>query len=454
VQPKIDPLLKPDPLPKPRPTPPAIPSSKDAPEATPPKPAERELPTAPPELMVPGGVPVPGKHGTFGSPGVRISKDYPALHDIIDHDFGGWGASERNADLAMDRLEFRAEYLLWWTNNQRIPVLATTSTNGGFGFLGDPGTQTLLDEGTLGKSLRGGFRARAGYWFDECGRCGIDGSFFFLANQTTFASFDSANTPTITRPIFAPNFPGEFGEIVAFPGISSGTLNVETTSKLWGFDMNIRRALCKTCESHSEVFAGYRTLGLNESLTINEFITAQAGNPSDPGGTVVTVSDSFQTRNRFHGGQVGYAMERTWDRWTVEGRGSVALGNTSQTVEIAGFQTRTRPGQPMETFSGGLLATGPNLGAFERDRFSVVPEFTLNLGYWVTPVIKAYVGYNFLYWSNVARAGDQIDRVVDVTLVPNPPAGVPFSGQFRPQPTFTQANLVVNGIQFGLMGRW
>ncbi|MFO0804539.1 MAG: BBP7 family outer membrane beta-barrel protein [Gemmataceae bacterium] len=466
VQPKVDPLLKPDPLPKPRPTVPPIPRSKDSSDSPlTPKPAEKELPTAPPELMVPGGVPVPGKHGTFGSPGVRISKDYPAMHDLVDHDFSlwgglgewwsGWGVSEGSPNLAVDRLELRMEYLLWWVNAQRVPVLATTSTNSGLGFLGEPGTQILQDAGTFGHSPRGGFRARGGYWFDDCGRCGIDGSFFFLANQSSHASFDSSNYPVLTRPIYAPNIPGEFGEIVAYPGISTGRLDIESTSKLWGFDLNVRRALCKTCDSHSEVFAGYRALALNESIGINEFITALPGNENnDPAGTLVTVHDSFQTRNRFNGGQVGYYTERTWERWTLEGRGSVALGNTSQTVEITGFQTRTRPGQPMETFSGGLLATGPNLGKFERDRFSVVPEFSVNVGYWVTPVIKAYVGYNFLYWSNVVRAGDQIDRVVDVTLVPNPPPGVPFSGQYRPQPTFNQANLSVNGIQFGIMGRW
>jgi len=461
-----DPLLKSDtPVPpKPRPVPPAIPRSKDGPDALPnptpipvkPVEKEKELPTAPPELMVPSGVPVPGKHGTFGSPGVRISKDFPALHDLIDHDLGLFGGvRDDDANLAADRLEFRAEYLLWWANNQRIPVLATTSVNGGFGFLDDPGTRTLLEPGSFGDSPRGGFRARAGYWFDDCGRFGIDGSFFFLANQATSAGFDSNDIPTITRPIYAPNFPGEFGEIVAFPGISSGVLTIESTSKLWGFDLNLRRALCKTCDFHSEVFAGYRGLALNESLTINEFLTALPGNPNDPAGTTITVSDSFQTRNRFNGGQVGYAAERQWNRWTLEGRGSIALGNTSQTVEITGFQSRLRPGMATpDTFSGGLLAAGPNLGKFERDRFSVVPEFTLNLGYWITPVLKAYVGYNFLHWSNVVRAGDQIDRVVDVTFVPNPPPGVPFSGQFRPQPTFTQTNLSVNGIQFGIMGRW
>jgi hypothetical protein len=412
--------------------------------------------------MVPVGVPVPGHKGTFGSPPVRISKDYPPLSELVHggewgHRDGGWwgdGVREGGAP-AIDRGYVRAEYLLWWVNRQQIPTLATTSVNGGFGFLGDPGTRAVIGPGAFGNSLRSGMRVRAGWWFDDCGTCGIDGSFFFLGRQNTSATVDSGTVPTITRPIFAPNFNAEFGEIVALPGFSRGTFQVDSTSVLWGFDANLRHALCKTCDFRSEVFAGYRFLGLNERLTMTEFITALPGNPNDPAGTQVVVQDRFETRNRFNGGQVGYAAERNWGRVSLDGRASVALGNTHQTVDIAGSQTRLRPGMATpDVFAGGLLATGPNLGHFTRDRFSVVPEAMLNLGYWVLPNVKAYVGYNFLYWSNVVRPGDQIDRVVDVSLVPNPPMGVPPSGQLRPQPTFKQSDLIVHGIQFGLEWRW
>ena len=86
-------------------------------------------------------------------------------------------------------------------------------------------------------------------------------------------------------------------------------------------------------------------------------------------------------------------------------------------------------------------------------RFSVAPELTLNAGYWVTPHVRLFAGYNFLLWTNVIRPGDQIDRVVDLTFVPNSPAA-PFSGQMRPRPLFAQRDLVINGIQFGLDWRW
>ena len=161
-------------------------------------------------------------------------------------------------------------------------------------------------------------------------------------------------------------------------------------------------------------------------------------------------------------GQLGYAAERNWGRLSLDGRASVALGNTRQTVEVSGSQVITPPGATTPTVfpNGGLLAAGPNLGRFTDDRFSVVPEVSLNVGYWLTPNLKAFVGYNALYWSNVVRPGDQIDRTVDVTFIPNPPINpatgqVPaFSGQNRPVVPFRQDHLWVNGVQFGVEWRW
>lgn len=453
-----------DPLPPPREAGPRVqpPAESGTREPAPNLPAgvaEREIPVAPPELMIPAGVRVPGKHGTFGSPPVSISKDYPPLREMIGHDGDSRWPHLRDRDAAgseaLDRLSFAAEYLLWRVNDQQIPVLATTSANGGFGFLGDPGTRPLLGSGAFGGGARSGLRVRAGMWVDDCGTCGFDAGYFFLGRQAKSETFDSGTFPTIARPIFAPNFNAEFGEIVALPGSARGTLVVDSTSSLWGFDANVKHAFAKTCDFRASVFAGYRFLALDEGLRVTEFITALPGNTNDPAGTRVVVQDRFDTRNRFNGGQLGVAAERNWGRISLDGRASVALGNTHQTLDIAGSQARLRPGMATpDRFAGGLLATGPNLGRFERDRFSVVPEATVNLGYWVTPKLKAYVGYNFLYWSNVIRPGDQIDRVVDVTLVPNPPAGVASSGQTRPQPTFRQSDLVVNGIQFGAEWRW
>src|SRR5205814_568075 len=111
-------------------------------------------------------------------------------------------------------------------------------------------------------------------------------------------------------------------------------LAVENTSYLWGADLNLRHALCRACDFRTEVFAGYRFLSLGERVRITEALVALPGNANDPAGTRGVVQDSFGTRNTFHGGQLGGLVEQKWGRWSADVRGSVALGNTHQELNI------------------------------------------------------------------------------------------------------------------------
>jgi hypothetical protein len=431
------------------------------------QPTGKELPVAPPDLMVPDCV-VPGKHGTFGSPPIRLSSDYPSLAELCGRPI-------------RDRIEFRGaddrpvgtrgfiegEYLLWWMPGLEIPILGTSSTDPTRrGFLGDPTTVTILGPGDFIGSTRHGVRVRGGLWLDDCGSCAIDGSLFVLFRRTADAAFSSSQFGIITRPIFSPNIQpppgvgviGQTGEAVAVPNVLRGALTARAESFLWGADLNVRHCLHSGCDRRLMWFLGYRYLNLSEEVSVTENITVlgSGGNQvrlPDPPGTIVFVQDRFSTENHFHGGQVGLTYERQRGPWSIDARASVAIGATHQELDIFGVQTRTRPGQLTESFTGGLLAAGPNLGHFSRNRFSVVPEFTLNVGYQLTPRLKVYAGYNFLYWTNVLRAGEQIDTTVDLTFVPNAPPAIP-SGQRRPAPLFRQTDLWVTGLQFGAQWRW
>jgi hypothetical protein len=407
----------------------------------------------------------PGKHGTFGSPSIRLSRDYPPLSELCGRPIHDWFVSRFAADRESGSGGFiQGEYLLWWMPGMRIPVLATTSLDpNGLGFLGQPGTAVLLGDQDFIGSNRQGFRVRGGLWLDDCGSCGIDGSLFVLFRRTADAAFNSSQFGVITRPIFSPNiipgigFVGETGEAVTVPNVLTGGLSAHAESFMWGADLNIRHCLCSGCDWRVMGFAGYRFLYLEEEVSIQEDILVVGTSPRvvvpDPVGTTIVVRDTFEVENQFHGGQVGVTYERRRGRWDVDARASIAMGVTHQELDIDGFQVRTRPGQAPMTFRGGLLAAGPNLGSFTRDRFSVVPEFTFNLGYWLTPNFKAFVGYNLLYWTDVLRAGEQIDRVVDLTFVPNAPPAIP-SGQQRPAALFNQSDLWVTGVQFGVEYRW
>jgi hypothetical protein len=60
------------------------------------------------------------------------------------------------------------------------------------------------------------------------------------------------------------------------------------------------------------------------------------------------------------------------------------------------------------------------------------------------------VGYSFLYWSNVVRPGDQIDRTVNFTQVPIDPTNGPLSGSARPALMPRQNDFWAQGFNFGI----
>ncbi len=162
--------------------------------------------------------------------------------------------------------------------------------------------------------------------------------------------------------------------------------------------------------------------------------------------------DDFRTQNHFYGGNIGVGGWWYWGRWSINPNIQVALGDNVQFLDISGSQRFVSPTGQTQNFTGGLLALPSNIGHFRNNAFSVVPEVGINLGYNITPGIRAFVGYNFLYWTNVIRPGTSIDRSLDVTQIPNfpvSPTPAPVAG-LHPAPLFHQVGLWAQGISFGL----
>src|SRR5262249_47268163 len=120
------------PKPMPQPTPPGEQLTRPRPieDMLPPRPVTPtppavELPVAPPELMVPAGAAVPGKHGSFGSPPIKLGRDYPSLADLCPSIFGSKAAADDEPAAA--RGFIAGEYLMWWMSGMHIPILATTN---------------------------------------------------------------------------------------------------------------------------------------------------------------------------------------------------------------------------------------------------------------------------------------------------------------------------------------
>src|SRR5439155_16426377 len=112
------------------------------------------------------------------------------------------------------------------------------------------------------------------------------------------------------------------------------------------------------------------------------------------------------------------------------------------TREAANIEGSTSLQTPTTTVTvpGGVLAVASNSGRNARNEFAAVPEVGVNLGWQLRPWLRANIGFTFLYWSNVLRPGDQIDRTINFAQVPSDPTfGLP-GGPRRPAFTFNETD--------------
>lgn len=384
------------------------------------------------------------------------------------HAFNGDGQNTccNDLDCACDECRGRqpgrfygsGEYLMWWIRDYKTPPLVTTSAPGTpsaqAGILGFGTTSILLNDDIGSYSMFNGVRFTLGYWFDPCQTKAIEASFFGLAQRSNDFSTNSDAHQVIARPFFSQNRGTEFSEVTTFPGLSMGGIAVSSRSQLWGAEANYRCNVCSNCYMRWDVLAGARYLNLEEDLRITENVQVLPGVPVF-GGDHVIVQDRFATRNQFYGGQLGTVLGFNYNRWSLDLKGKVALGDVHQSIDVSGSQTLFLPNGTVQTFRGGLLALPSNIGHFSRDRFAVVPELGINIGYQVTDHLKAFVGYTLLYWSSVVRPGDQIDRVLDERQIPNffipgQPLPPPVKGASRPLLPFKESDFWAHGVNVGL----
>jgi hypothetical protein len=349
----------------------------------------------------------------------------------------------------------RAEYLLWWLKDERVPPLVTTSSPASAGILGNADTTVLFGGSHLDNGDFSGGRFTGGFWLGGCQDKAIEFTGFFLGDRSVPFTANSSQFPVLARPFFNLNSGLEFSQVTASPGLSTGQNDVLSSTKMWGTEANFRCKAACGCNYRVDLLAGFRYLELAESLTIRETIDVMPAVPTF-GGDHISVLDSFSTHNRFYGGQIGVETELRRGPWFADLRGKLALGDTRQVIRIGGGQTITTPAGVTSSFPGGLLALPSNIGHFHRDEFGVIPELGINVGYQFNDHWRAFVGYNFLYWSSVVRPGDQIDRAIDVTKIPNFPLSPtpPPAPQARPAVLFRDTEFWAQGINIGLEFRY
>jgi len=318
---------------------------------------------------------------------------------------------------------------------------------GGIGVIGDPRTTILYDE--VPNNMRSGGRFAGGMWMPHfCCNVGVEVGYFFLGRQRTSSVFESNGDPQLARPFFDAELAAQDAEI-----FTPGRATINTFSQLWGIEGNIRHKWLCGPRHWVDFFWGYRYLNLSEGIDISEDLSIPLVGAAP---LQIIESESFRTRTNFNGGQIGLEGEcRLWNRCFVGWRTKLAMGVSSHIINIDGSTTFVAPA-PFGTVTqqGALLATPTNIGRYTDNRFAVVPEVGLKLGVDVTNNLRLFVGYDFLYWSNVVRPGDQIDLNVAPSFRPTILGPGVGGGPRVPAVLFNTTDYWAQGFNFGLQYRY
>jgi hypothetical protein len=373
------------------------------------------------------------------------------------------------ASCGLNGLYVRGEYLLWGTKGMRVPALVTTgdstTTDPPAGVINEdgslPGNTTVLfgNEG-IHEDVRSGGRIIFGTFLGPCRNWAIEGEYFGLGDETTDFRAESDGTELIGIPYFDESENGLPAIFFVTPGgtaaSSPGSIDVVAATRFQGSGVRVLHNICfAECGGTSwwdgcpvnvgkriDLMMGYRFYRLDDSLTIREehLIT-----------TVERIgTDIFDSKNEFHGVDLGTQMQFRRGCWSLDLLSRVAIGNTRSVVTIDGFALQN--GQE-QTPRGSILATTSNIGVHESDEFTVVPELGIGLGYQINPCWRFTAGYTLIYWCGVQRAGDQIDQHVNAELWP-PQAAQPEDAGLWPQFPGVGSDFWAQGLNLGLEATW
>jgi Putative beta barrel porin-7 (BBP7) len=358
----------------------------------------------------------------------------------------------------MPNMWVSGEYLNWRMRGANVPVLVTTAPVGSPGTLSDGASLAAFGGDNRDSDWQSGFRIRAGTWLES--GAGIDiGAFTVLRSKGNFA-FGSNGDPGIFRPFFNTSAGAEDAGLVAFVDpvagpILSGRVAIQTETDLFGAEANYRTGWTTGLGGRLDALVGYRYVRFRDSIAIQSDSVTAVPAGAAPIGTHINVYDRFTGLNQFNGAQIGFVGEWQTGSMTFGLRATIAAGVNMQNVDIAGTATATPPGGTPIVSPGGLLALPSNIGSHDRNVFSIVPEVGVTVGYQVTSNLRVFGGYNVMSMTNVVRGGEQIDRRINGTYIPDPTTGT-AAGIGSPNPLFQHrdSDFYLHGWTAGLEWRW
>lgn len=336
------------------------------------------------------------------------------------------------------------EYLHWWTTGMDIPALVTTSPAADQGILGAPGTSVLFGEEGLNQNGRPGGRLTLGRMLNpDCGQ-GLEVTFLRLAEESEQFVASGADYSVLARPFFNTVSGQQDSRRIVFPGVVEGSLNVISSTEFETFQAVFRQVYAEIPGVRADYFFGYRYADLKDFIRVNEATVSLSG-PTI--GSTFSLYDQFESENKFHGGEFGIRIIKQKNFcWSFECSAQIALGNTQSLVQIDGQTVATARDGSSTTTDVGLLTQESNIGEYQVDKFSGIAEFGINARRHFVCGLDAKIGYTAFFWSDVIRAGDQMDLDINTTQIP------PGQLQGPPAPIFPAetSSFWAHGLNVGL----
>jgi hypothetical protein len=349
------------------------------------------------------------------------------------------------------------DYLMTWTPSTSLPPLATANM-----FrqpvLGDPDTVTLLGGGRRSRGEFEGMRFVLGSWGSGNPLHGSELAYQFLGSKTGSAVVSGGGVggeALLGRPLFNPRT-GQEDVVPISHRLMLGELTISQTLRVQGWEVAWLRELYANEVVRVSGLAGYRYFMANDGLRLEQL--SQFNGVSEFGLNTTyrsAAADQIDAHNRFHGGTLGLRTQLDYGGFFAQVDTKVSLGRATQVVRVSGQTVATADsaaGHAVNYYAGGVFGQPTNSGRSARGVFAVLPEANVRVGFQFRESSRVFVGYQFTYLSDAVRAGDQLDRVVDLGQTADPLALL--SPATRPRIPFTRTDFWVQGVTLGVEWRY
>ncbi|HUB68284.1 MAG TPA: BBP7 family outer membrane beta-barrel protein [Candidatus Methylacidiphilales bacterium] len=291
------------------------------------------------------------------------------------------------------------EYVHYWQNTTtRLPQLLSIANGADTAplanFYGNQGI--TWDDGN-------GVKLTAGTWIDNEERYGIELCGLYIPDQHQSVAFNPL--PGDVDAFFTDNHLGHapFISENGFPGDPASNTSFQYSTEQYGGELN---GLAHFVDWRPEAglrieesaLLGFRYFGLKDNFS-------SAYNEPTFG---FFYNDYFKTINNFYGANLGGHVRVEYQRFFTEITPKIALGVTDEEVDISGSNTVAFVPGP-----NGFYASGNKVGNHSLSNFACLPEITVKAGYDFNDTVEAFVGYDALYLSAVARVENQISTQLD-----------------------------------------